>query len=619
MLACGGSKKAMLTQTEIETAQKNGNLSVLYKQMTETIEQSRGSTREEAITLRAQISQLLIDDKLKQVDSVLETQKSKPDSVSRVSLLALQQSVSEMQSWSATEHTRATSRVNNALNDVNRSIKALVKESETKSYSAAQKIDKLKQAARLAGDGQAESKRYMTEYEKLRSQLIRLGNDALAKRSYVEAMKYSEDGLIIEPESIQFSSMLSQASTGLFENEFRQAIENGQPDEAYQLLLKVADKPVFKQLRKSMYKSIYVLANYFASSAQKHYKKGDFYSAYEDFSKGRNVQTQLGVQQGFIQEKRYLDQLMLKAIKTKKAEGQKLALLRVIQEFDQSYPKLENQLVRSTSIVSNRAKTKLSITDFKEITFQSSVISSIGRRIASKLEKILLSSSGKDVLMVTKVEKVSPVSYEGLSLIIDGEILQAAVESSSNRGKRLKTVQTGVERIETEAYKEWAESKKGEAPAQYHETPINEQVELTVVHTQKQAVAEVAFRVIDPRDGSILLTDHFVKESQFTGESINELEKGMYHQPYVPAKLPSDIKAMDKLATELADKLGDKIGNYLKSTELVFYQKYKQAVTQKQKQPAIELLANALVIGEAKGEDKETKVWYKELKLMVLK
>lgn len=620
LVSCGGAKKALLSPSDIAGAQKNGTLNVLYNEMADTVNQSSGSTKKEASALKSQIAKLLVGEKVSAVNEMLGRQKSNPSSVSRASLLALQQSISEMSRWSQADYAKVSPKVSQAIERVNKKIELAMVSSQKTDVSSVEKVLALEKAAELAGQGQPEEKQYVEAYDNLRGALLVQGNKALNNRRYDEVFKAAREGLKIEPESVQFNSMLSQGQSGLFETDFRQAIENGKPETAYQSLLAVVDKPMFKQIKKSMYSSIYVLANYFANSAQKFYKKGQLNAAYIALLKGRDVQAKLGVQQGFIQEKAFLDKLMLKAKKAGDKHGQKFALLRTIQELDANYPSLAKELTHSRTLVKKRALTKLFIAEFKEIGSQSSAVSSMGRRMAKKLEKILFSNLGNEVVVVTSLSPPSAKSYDGLSLKVEGEVLQAAVESSSNSGRRLKLVQTSVNRVETEDYQDWSKGKNGPAPKQYHETPVKEQVELIVEHIQKQAVAEVFFRLIESGNDTILVADNIVKESQFKGESIQEFQKGDFHQPYISADLPSDIKALDRLSSALAAQMGEKLGRYLKSPEQIFSQKFKEAKARGQKAVAVELLANAVVLGESQPDARPIglEAWYEALKSMAL-
>ena len=122
--------------------------------------------------------------------------------------------------------------------------------------------------------------------------------------------------------------------------------------------------------------------------------------------------------------------------------------------------------------------------------------------------------------------------------------------------------------------------------------------------------------LIDDDQTTVKLMETRLKEKEFNGESINEYQKGDFHQKYLRADLPSDIKIIDNLATELAVQLGEKLRTYLQKPEQRFYNKYIDAKAQSDMVSAIELLANALAIAESKGM--ETEAWYNELKIMVL-
>lgn len=617
MVACGGGKKVLISQAEINAAQQSGKLASLYDKASNIIEQSSGSTKKEAISLRSSIAKLLVTDKTNQVNQILSLHSQDENSVTRKSLVELKAAISGMQTWSATDYARLYPRIDKTIAAVNTRISDLLAESNSQQDDLVASLNALQKAAKLAGDGEPETERYLQTHEKALEQLIYQGNDSLTRRLYNTSITAAKQGLAIDPGNIQFESMLSQSQAGLFEKDFRFALENGKPESAYQSMLSVADEPIFLQLKKSMGKSILLLANYFAGAAQKAYSSGDYFAAYQNFSKGRTIQQKLEVSKpGFIQEKQFLDLLMKKASQADLSDGNRQSLMRVVQEFDKNYPGLSTEYVKLSDNVKKRALTKLSVAEFKEVPSGNSVIASVGRRVGSKLEKILFDKLGNEVQIVTNTQTSQGQVYDGLALQIDGEILQAAIENESNQGKRTQNVLVGVNRVETEEYKKWSRRQRGDAPKQYHETPKREDVELIIEHIRKQAIAEVAFRVIEPATGAILLTDNVVKDSEFSGESINEFQKGDFHQPYVRADLPSDIKIMDDLASQLADVLGEKLAKYLQSPEQVFYQKANEAKAQGNTVAAIELMANAVAISEGKGQD--FSAWYSELKEIVL-
>ncbi|WP_196138279.1 hypothetical protein [Aliikangiella sp. G2MR2-5] len=616
-LACGGSNKALITQSEIDSARQSGTLSALYDKATKLISESGGSSKKEAIALQSKIAGLLTAKHSGEVEALLSRDES-AQPITRSELLSSKSAIADMQQWSATDYTKLASKLDAKIAELNKKIKVEIDKSELPGVSLVDKVLTLKRAALLAGTGEPETLLYETEKQKAIEYYQYEGSDGLQKGLYNTAMKAAESGLMLDEGNLQFESMLSQAQAGMFQKDFSYALENGKPESAYLSLMQVADKPIFLQLKKSMGTNMQVLANYFAGSAAKNYQKEMLDAAYNDFRKGRDIQEKLGISnKGFIQEKRFLDLVMARAKNKQSGVGKRQALLRVIQSFDPNYPRVQSEYNKLTEEIRARALTKLSVDSFKEVAAADPVVTSVGRRIGSKLEKYLFENLGNEVLIVAETNGQAGNGYQGLNLKVDGEVLQAAIETKVNKGQRSQQVQIGVDKQLTEAYQKWSKRKRGEAPKQYIENPIMDEVILTVEHIRKQAIAEVAFRIIEPSSGKILLTDNYVKEAQYSGESINEFKKGDFHQPYLPADMPTDIKIMDSLASELALTLGEKLGTYLAKPEEVFYRKANESKARGNLNAEIELLANAVFIAESKGVDSDQ--WLEQLKELSLR
>ena len=395
LFACGGGNQALISQAEIDSAQQSGRLPSLYDKAAGMVTENRGSAKKEAIALRSKIAQLLVDEKNASVNKLLAQHTQDQTSVNRASLLDLKASIVGMETWSATEYARTLPKVDKAINKVNTLIGEAVAESKEEGKDQVASVLALKRAAELAGAGQPEAVQYEKANQDALTQLMYQGNDGLTKRLYNTVITSAKSGLMLDPGNVQFESMLSQGQAGLFEKDFRFALENGKPESAYQSMLTVADTPIFLQLKKSMSKSILLLANYFAGSAKKAYQGGDLLTAYNSFIKGRTIQQKLGVSKsGFIHEKRFLDQLMTQVKSGNLSEGRRQTLMRIVREFDANYPGLDSEYLKSADIVKKRAMTKLSIAEFKEVPSPNSVIASVGRRVGSKLEKILFDRLG---------------------------------------------------------------------------------------------------------------------------------------------------------------------------------------------------------------------------------
>jgi len=617
LLACGGAKKAIIGPADISQAKSNGTLESLYDKAGKLVTDSRGSSKKEFVRIQTEIAELLVGERVSLINDTLGNKKTEYGLVDRESLLGLKTAIKNMSQWDSKRYDLVFPMIQQALDKTNSEINEAIITAENNSTDIVEKLKWLKKSAVLAGKNQPENERYTKTLAESIKQLSTSGRDAYKRRMYNIAMESAQKGVLLDPGNIQFESLLSQSEAALFEQEFRAALENGKPELAYQAFVDVADKPIMLQIRKKMERNILFLANYFAGNAQSAYNKNDLYTAYSEFKRGRDIQEKLVLNsRGFIQEKKFLDLIMQKASTLQNADGQRFALFSVVKEFDPAYPTLEEGIATVVENISNRATTKLAVSEFKEVLSSNSVVASVGRRVASKLEKILFEKLGSQLQIVTDISSVQDTRFSGVALSINGEVLQAAIETSKNQGQRSKSVQTGIRKIETAEYIKWKKRKRGDAPTRYFEEKIMEDVTILVEHIRKLAVVEVAYRIVEPATQKVLLTDNLTKEIKHQGESTNELQKGLFHQAYVAADLPSDIKIMDNLATELSTELGMALSNYLASPEKVFQQKHLLALEQGNHSTAMEMLSNAVVIAEKKGQPNPD--WLAALKKQVL-
>jgi len=618
IVACGGGKKALISQADINSAKNSGTLASLYDKSESLKLESRGSSKKELIAIQSQIASLLVEDRISKLNATLANKKTEYGQVDLLTLNNLNQSIDGMKQWDSARYELLMPMLRKAIEQTNSEIANTQNKLKEDKGNIVKRLAWQKKIAILSGKNSQADQQFQKERLKSIEQLSTQSRDAFQKRMFNMALASAKDGNAIDPGNIQFESLISRSEAALFEQAFQSALENGKPESAYQLLLDIADKPIMLQIKKKMKRSISVLANYFANNAQASYKAKNLYKAYMEFKRGRDVQNKLSLTSvGFIQEKAFLDIVMEKADGMEGSDGAKYGLYGVVKEFDPGYPLLEEKLTKLTEVLSNRATTKLAVSEFREVSSASSVVASVGRRVGSKLEKILFEKLGGQLQIVTSLVNSDPNNpYAGVALAIDGEVLQAAIETSKNQGQRSINVQTGINQVETEAYVKWKKRKRGDKPIQYNSQKIMEDVTIRVEHIKKIAVVEVAYRIVEPATQKVLLTNNLVKEAKHLGDSTNEFQKGTFHQPYIEADLPSDIKIMDNLASEVSKELGQSLLNYLAKPEQVFFGKYQALTERGELVSGIEMLSNAVVMAENKKTPNED--WITQLKKLVL-
>jgi len=617
LIACGG-KKALITPSEINEAQNTGTLETLYEKAEKLKSEARGSSKNELSNVQLTIAKLLVDERKAVIQKVLSEHKTEYGFVDKAHLSELEMKIENVKRWDLASFNQMSQGLQQSINQTQNEIDETEKMLADDSLNVVQQLNGLKKIAVLSGERSQAATAYQSALDKNIKQISSQGREAYKKRMFNIALDSAKTGLLIDPGNIQFESLLSQSEAALFEQNFRSAMENGKPELAYSALLDISDKPMMLQVQKKMKSSIVLLANYFASNAQSNYQKGDLLSAYKDFKRGRNIQKILSIATiGFIQEKQFLDLLMSKVDSGEVMVGAKYGLLGVIREFDPSYPMLDEKIDAQLEVIINRATTKLSVSEFKEVLSSNSVVGSVGRRVSSKLEKILFDELGAQLKIISELPiNIADDGLSGVILLIDGEVLQAAIETTKSQGQRSINVQTGINNIETEEYTKWKSRKKGEAPIQFIEEKIMEDITILLERTKKVSVAEVSYRIVEPSTLSVLFTDNIVKEANHVGESTKEFQKGLFHQPYIEADLPSDIKIMDRLATELSKELGASLFKYLSNPEKVFYQKYQNRLERGEIKSSVEMLSNAIVMLESK--EAENIDWRKALVESVL-
>ena len=610
LLACGGGNKALISQAEINSASNSGTLAALYDKAEKLKNESRGSSKKELTAIQSNIAKILVDNRISAVNKSLAGDKTEFGLLDLETLAELNQNIKGMIVWNQAQYQSTKSKIDTAIAVTNNSIQEAESSAAEQSADIVSFLNWKKKAALLSGKNSDKQEKYIRELNRGIDRLSTQGRASYKKRMFNLALKSAQQGIAIDPGNLQFESLLSQSQAALFEQGFQSSLENGKPELAYQSLVDIADKPIMLQIKKKMHRNILLLANYFAGSAKTAYDGGNLYAAYNDFKRARDIQQKLSISNlGFIQEKKYLDILMARADNMESAPGARLGLLSVVKELDPRYPTLNEKMVALKENISNRATTKLAVSEFKEVLSSNSVVASVGRRVSSKLEKILFDKLGRQLQIVAKLatnqditNTQNTVDYSGIALAIKGEVLQAAIETSANKGQRSINVQTGINRTETEEYRKWSRRKRGEQPTQFDETKIMEDVIINTENIKKTAVVEVAYRIVEPATQKVLLTNNVTKEAQHSGTSTNEFQKGLFRQEYVDAALPSEIKIMDGLATQVSDELGQALLNYLASPEKVFYQKYKDAIERGEIVSGTELLSNAITLAESNSQ-----------------
>lgn len=618
LVACGGANKELIGMSDVEAAQKSGTLASLYKK-TETQKNDASKSEIQSLTqIQSEIIRLVYSEKSQLIDSTLG-KKNEYNLNDLTTLDKLSTEIKDLQGWDQNSYNKLLAEINKERVLTQQEISLAKEFSGEYLTDLVKRFEYLKKSAVLSGLDSAEMSEYQLELDKSLQQLSLQGRESYKNRMFNMALSKGQVGLTLDPGNLQFESLVEQSTASLFEQDFRAALENGKPDDAYNALVSISEKPTLQKIKKKMESSIILLANYFANNAKASYQKNEWESAFSAFEKGRNIQSMLGRQSaGFIQEKTFADLLMKKAATLDNQPGVQYGIYTAVLELDPGYPeiKIKRQAIKNKLV--ERAKSNIFIAPFDEVESTNSVITSVGKRVRRDVEKQLEKKLNQQLGIVTSISdgEINTLP-NGPLLKIEGDILQAAIEASNYQGQKSINVQTGISKIETAEYIKWKKRKRGEPPVQFLEQPIMEDVIIKTEHLKKIAVIEATFKLSSVNSTKFLLSDSVTKKSVNKGDVIQEFEKGSYHQPYVESSMPSDIQVIDDLAKEISAEMAVLLVNYLANAEMAYYKKYQQLLTQEQQPLATEVLANAVVLSDDGSSTKS--VWLVELRNRALK
>jgi len=615
LVGCGGAKPVLLSQSDIATAETEGTLFELYQDLETKKLQAGRSELKQLVVLQASVADKLVQLTRKTINKNVLKNRNSDGLVDLLTLANLSSEIKKLEAIKPEVYQQLNKQLQILVAETAQEIQILKDNWQGKPSASIDGLENLLQIAKLAGKASTESELYSKTRLSFIQSTAEQARLAYAKRMFNTSLELSQKGLKIDPGNLQFESMMTQSQMQLFEQGFRSAMEHAKPEKAYQSLMLVAEKPIIELIKHRMENSINLLTQYFANSARFAYQKDKLYDAYKAFKKGRQVQKILdrGVI-GFPQERLFLDKVMLKTQSVEDNLGIKYGLLILVHQFDPKYPNLNLQLEQIKQQLAKRATTKLNISDFKEVASSNSVIASVGRRVSKQLENMIFNKMGQQVIILsqhldTSQNDLVVSELHGLEFSIQGDVLQAAIETTIHQGQRSKNVLTGIEKVETQEYKKWSKRKKGDAPQQYNERKTMQEIFLKVEHIKKLAVLEISYRIVEPSSHKVILTQELLKEDSFKGETIAEMQKGLFKQPFKEAELPSDIKIMDQLARQISEQLGDALMQYLSNPERIFFEKYENNMKLNKKALAANFLANAMVL----ADQPETSEWKQQL------
>lgn len=635
LAACAGDSGPSpgLAPADIVAAEQSGNLDEVYQRVTTRLA-TPGLSEKEAERLRAlqaEVGEKLATQLTEEVQRTLaETPSALGDEDGEVVLpesvlVAERARIEPMRAWSEPAY-RALS---DEIGEYMKRTRTAIATREAKLAAAAPdnlagRLQILEELSALAGPGSDAAEGWAAERREIVSELAAGAEQAIEAEDYDEARRLLEAVAEVDPSNADTRERLADVNTKVFERDFFQALEQGDPDEGYALLMSVAETESFPMIRPRLASSADAMATYFVTLGAEATKAGRIPTAYQRFTQAREIRALLGegTPRPPPEEAAFVELIRREYEKARKADRVGLAwgYLNVIQSMTPESPTLRRQLRETREIVLQRAVKRLSVSSFE---MPEDTDSEFGDAVASKVVQHLFEKIPNDVRMIER-EQLSDIMREkslgtesgakdeealaAADYLVQGTILEAKVDSIEKHGKQTRRVVTETVEQRNPDYDAWLnlsskERDKRPEPPKTVMAPRREDVTIEVTVHRKVGLFSVSFRLIDAQTAKVAFADSARAKVEYEDTSSEGVELGEFKMEFKLASLPSDTEILTQLADDVSEEIGVKLADVLANPEDAYRAQGERSIEEANYEAAAQQLAYAIVLADEKQRD----------------
>ena len=625
-VSCMTPAEPKVTAEDVRAAADAGQLPSLYEQIQVELQSPDVSEKERAeLTLRLEDAGRRLGAATEsEIAASLATSRLPSGEVPLSAFSSLDARMTKLERWSPATYARVAQDLEAEKRITEQAIAA--KQAELAQLSEQQVPEKLAlfdEIGILNGPGSPAQVAYAEKRDAAVAALRRDASTALENEQYGEAQRMLSIVARVEPSDPSIEGDLEEIDAKLFEQRFYDALEHNQPDTAYQALVTLSEAENFEKVKPRLKDSGDVMADYFVALALGATESGDLVSAYRWFGQATDIQTRLGLApaaevpevEGFVTEMQRRHALAME----KGLYGVAWGYLQVIGELEAAGPALRRKERESHEEVLKHAVKRLSVAPFED---SHETGASYGDTLTAKLVQYLFENSGDDVRIIER-EKLDAIKAElslkgggdeglvAVDFLVEGNILEAKVDSSERRGKKITRVVVEKEIVPNPAWERWASATASQRKEQGLVQPAQrslvqekkEDVEIGITNHRKVGVFSVSYRMIDAESAKVLFADTQREKSEVEDTSSDGVSLGEFQQEFKVAKLPTDIELLDGLADDISSAIGARLAEVLASPETRYEKAGDRFVREGNYLDAAQQFAYATVLGDRKGAD----------------
>ncbi|MBI5887232.1 MAG: hypothetical protein HZB82_00780 [Deltaproteobacteria bacterium] len=315
---------------------------------------------------------------------------------------------------------------------------------------------------------------------------------------------------------------------------------------------------------------------------------------------------------------RLLNELYVKGKKEGEAGNAEAAYLylRTVSRLQPEYPDINTVKERYKDEIRRRAMQTLAIIPFKGPSYNVDA----GGAITSSVLDFLYTQLSRDVRILERgaieaILKESEVktfqSGEGAKGFLQllgadhlllGDVVNYKVDSNVFDTNKTVRAKTGTRNIRNPRYIEWEKKSKGDAPEEYIDEPVFEDIKYKLTHYAKTALVTVSYRIVDSK-GDVINTGVAEKRVDAEDDAAEGVEIGEFKIAAKVSKIPSDTDLLRTAQTDVVEKIGSGLKKMFASPEQRLVKEADAQMKRSAYRPALEKAVDALFILERKGLD----------------
>ena len=421
-----------------------------------------------------------------------------------------------------------------------------------------------------------------------------------------------------DPQNIE--QALSEATFNLHVLALEIQLEQGDVDTAYETITGLMNDETNERFFDQLHPFVADLAGFFSLTASGSLLAGDLMETHHNLRKMNRIAelVDLPALDRTI-EQDFISQMFVLADEARSSDrlGLAMAYLKVIEEFNTSFPEAAQMLNNIRDVLYNTSITKVATFPFAGTPNAPG----LGALISATLVQHFIDAQYKDIRILERQSLQDVVQEQQIRSMIDdgdlhlaasdyliqGTVVEANVETTVQESRITKRVLVEVKRVSNPAYGEWQnlspqKRKKRRAPPAFLPEEVKEDVTTTETLYSKLGSVTVNYRVIDSSNGELVHASTLNLEEAFEDQSVEGVEIGRFVQRAKHASLPADMKILRVLAMSLAEQIAVDVVRHLENPERRYIAAATQLEANGQSELAVGELAKAIVMLEAKDQ-----------------